>query len=245
MIYVSSSSSGTAGGVSFKDEDILTYDTNTGTWSMYFDGSDVGVGSSADIKAFTLLSDGSLLMSFNKVIDISGLGTVDDSDIVRFIPTSLGSNTTGSFEMYLDGSSVGLTTNGEDIDAIGFTPGGKLVVSTVGSFSVPGASGKDEDLIELDDVNGTWSLYFDGSDVELTTSDEDVRGIYIDSGTEQVYLTTKGPFAVSGVSGDESDIFICTPSSLGETTACAFAMFWDGSANGFDGEVIDAFAIGP
>ena len=42
---------GNADGVSFRDEDIVAYDVNTGTWSLYFDGSDVGlVGKSLDIK---------------------------------------------------------------------------------------------------------------------------------------------------------------------------------------------------
>ena len=39
VIYVSSSTDGTAGGVAFADEDILSY--NAGVWSMVFDGSDV------------------------------------------------------------------------------------------------------------------------------------------------------------------------------------------------------------
>ncbi|MEM8859807.1 MAG: S8 family serine peptidase, partial [Chloroflexota bacterium] len=43
-IFVSSSSGGTVGGVSFADEDIIAYDTASATWSMFFDGSDVGLG---------------------------------------------------------------------------------------------------------------------------------------------------------------------------------------------------------
>ena len=42
IIYVSSTSGGNAGGVSFADEDILEYNSGTNTWSMYFDGTDVG-----------------------------------------------------------------------------------------------------------------------------------------------------------------------------------------------------------
>ena len=49
VIYVSSSTDGTAGGVSFADEDILSYDTGR-SWSMVFDGSDVGV--TVDLNAF-------------------------------------------------------------------------------------------------------------------------------------------------------------------------------------------------
>ncbi|MCP4427873.1 MAG: LamG domain-containing protein, partial [Chloroflexi bacterium] len=44
VIYVSSTTGGSVDGVAFVDEDILAYDTGTGTWSLYFDGSDVGLG---------------------------------------------------------------------------------------------------------------------------------------------------------------------------------------------------------
>jgi hypothetical protein len=56
-------------------------------------------------------------------------------------------------------------------------------------------------------------------------------------------LTTAGSFSVSGVSGDGADIFICAPSSLGANTSCSFSLFWDGSANGFAGEIVDALSI--
>jgi hypothetical protein len=49
---------------------------------------------------------------------------------------------------------------------------------------------------------------------------------------------------VIGASGDGADIFVCAPGSLGTTTSCTFGMYWDGSANGFAGEVMDGFFIG-
>jgi hypothetical protein len=87
-------------------------------------------------------------------------------------------------------------------------------------------------------------MYFDGSDVGLSnTASEDVNGAWIDPATGKIYLTTLGVFNVAGVSGDGADVFICTPGSLGPTTTCTFAMEWDGSANGFAGEVMDALEI--
>jgi hypothetical protein len=174
---------------------------------------------------------------------------VDDSDIVRFTPTSTGMNTAGTFSWYFDGSDVGLTTDSEDIDALGFAPNGRLVVSTRGSFGVTGVSGADEDLIAFastslgSTTSGTWSWYFDGSDVGLTTSTEDVNGVWIDAVTGKIYLTTSGAFSVTGASGDGADIFACAPGSLGSTTSCTFSMYWDGSAFGFAGEVADGIAI--
>lgn len=248
FIYVSASSSGNVDGLSFKGEDILAFDTASGTWAMHVDGSDVGL-SGNDVHAFVLADDGSIWMSFNEEQHISGLGTVDESDIVKFVPTSLGQNTAGSFEWLLDGSDVGLAADSEDIDALGLAPDGRLVISTRSSVSVPGLSAKDEDLIVFnatslgENTSGSWELYFDGSDVNLTSSDEDLRGSWIDKENNDVYLTTLGDFSVSGLSGDENDIFICDPSSLGNDTSCTFRLFWDGGAHGFAGNV-DAFAVG-
>ena len=214
---------------------------------MYFDGSDVGI--TGDVDAFALMPDGSLLLSLEAAATVGSLGTVDDSDVIRFVPTSTGANTAGTFTWYFDGSDVGLTTNDEDIDAIGFTPDGRMVFSTLGAFTVTGASGADEDLIAFTatslglTTSGTWSLYFDGSDVGLTATTEDVNGVWIDPANSQIYLTTIGTFSVTGASGDGADIFICTPTSLGSTTSCTFRMYWDGSAFGFAGEVADGITI--
>ena len=91
---------------------------------------------------------------------------------------------------------------------------------------------------------GSLILYFDGSDVELTDSTENIGGVWVD-GNGDIYLATNGAFAVTGASGDGADIFVCTPGSLGETTTCTYTFFWDGSANGFSGEIIDSLAIVP
>lgn len=248
VIYVSSSTGGTAGGVAFADEDILAYNTGSGIWSMVFDGSDVGV--TVDLNAFDFQDDGSILMSFDTAASIGGLGTVDDSDIVRFTPTTLGAATAGTFAWYFDGSDVGLTTTSEDIDALGALPDGRVLISTVGSASVSGASAADEDVLVFTPTalgattSGAWALYFDGSDVALNTaSSEDVNGAWSDPASGQLYLSTVGAFSVSGVSGDGADIFVCTPGSFGSATTCTFSMYWDGSANGFAGEVLDDMAI--
>lgn len=249
LIYASSSTSGTAGGVAFADEDILIYDTGTGTWSMFFDGSDVGLGST-DVDAFDLLDDGTFLLSLDASFSVSGLGTVADVDIIRFVPTSTGDTTSGTFEWFFDGSDVGLTTTNEDVDALDYTTDGKLIISTLGTFSVTGASGEDEDLLIFTPsalgatTSGTWAFHFDGSDVGLSTSSsEDINGAWQETSSDDLYLTALGSFAVTGVSGDGADIFVCIPGSFGSTTSCTFTLYWDGSANGFAGEVLDAFGV--
>ncbi len=246
ILYVSSSTNGTAGGVSFADEDILSYNRATGTWAMVFDGSAVGV--TVDLNAFERVSEFVFLMSFDTAATIGGLA-VDDSDIVQFTATTLGTSTAGTFAMYFDGSDVGLSSTSEDIDSLDLLPGGQLAISTDGSLSVTGASAADEDLVIFtpgslgSSTTGTWAFGFDGSDVGLSTSStEDVGALWIDD-TENYYLSTLGAFSVTGVSGDGADVFVCDPGSLGSTTTCTYSSYWDGSANGFAGEVVDALAI--
>jgi len=253
VIYVSSSSGGNADGVSFADEDILAFDSGTNSWSLFIDGSDIGlnVSSSADIDAFHMMADGSVLMSFVGAPSIPDVGAVDDSDIVRFIPTSTGTSTAGTFEWYFDGSDVGLTANGEDVDGIHLAANGNILISTSGSVSVTGASGKDEDILEFvptslgESTSGSWAIYMDNSDVGLSNaSDEDVWGIWLDEASTDMYLTTRGAFGVTGLAGDGADIFTCS-GSFGTSTSCTFSMFWDGSSNGFSGERMDGLYIAP
>lgn len=227
------------------DEDILRFD-GTG-FSMFFDGSDVGVGS-VNLNAFAIIDSDTILMSFDNPVAISGLGTVDDSDIVQFDATSLGDTTAGTFSWFFDGSDVGLSADSEDIDGIDFLPNGQLLISTIDSVSVTGVSGQDEDILILtptslgENTAGSWAMYFDGSDVGLAdTSDEDVDGLTI-STSGSIYLTTLGNFAVTGISGADEDVFVCIPDSIGSDTACTFssALAFDGSVWGLSGNDVDA-----
>ena len=94
-----------------------------------------------------------------------------------------------------------------------------------------------------DPTSGTWALYFDGSDVELTDSTENISASWIDGSNGDIYLSTSGAFSVTGASGNASDIFVCTPLSLGETTSCTYSLFWNGGNFGLSGLAIDALSI--
>jgi len=253
IIHVSSNSGGSVGGVSFSDEDILTFNTETGAWAMLLDGSDVGLGGAGarDVDAFHLLDDGSILLSIQAGSTLPDVGAIDDSDIVRFVPTSLGGSTAGTFEMYFDGSDVGLTTNGEDVDGVHVMPNGDLLISTTGGANVSGLSGlADEDVLRFSPTSlgantaGTWSHYFDGSDVGLnSSSSEDTGGVSL-AASGDLYLTARGAWAVSGLSGTSSDVYTCLGHTVGSATSCSsFSMLFDGSANGYGSENMDALHV--
>ena len=244
-VLLASTGSQALPGFTARNEDIFSYDPGTGTFALYFDGSDVGLGSAA-LSGFTVLSNGDILFSLTAAFSIAGMTggpggstTADDSDIVQFTPSQLGTSTSGVFTFFFDGSDVGLTTNGEDIDAISVSAGGNLVISTTGSNSVAGlGTQRDEDLLEFfassfgAATSGSFATYFDGSDVGLaSSSSEDVRALSID-GNGDLYLSTVGSFSVAGASGDDEDVFRFTPTSLGSATSGSFSPFLDGSAIG-------------
>ncbi|MCB0087555.1 MAG: endo-1,4-beta-xylanase [Caldilineaceae bacterium] len=250
ILYLSAARNGRVDGVSFRDEDIVGYDVVEQQWRMVFDGSDVGLAP-ADVNAFEVQADGAILLSLNKSVKLADLGRVDDSDIVRFVPSILGVNTAGIFEYYFDGSDVGLTTNGEDIDAIGFAPDGRLVISTLGSFksNAPIISGKDSDLFVFtaqsmgQDTQGNWSLYLDGSDIGLQTDGDDIAGLWINPSNNDVDLKPLRSFNVSGgISGDSNDLLRCQPLALGVDTICSNSIVWDGASVGWDEQAIDGVA---
>jgi hypothetical protein len=251
-LYLSMVSDGTIGGVSFADEDILRFDGQT--WGLFFDGSDVGV-SSLDLVAFSIVDADTILMSFYNTITIGGL-SFGPHDIVQFDATSLGSVTAGTFSMYLNGIDVGLDTSSENIDSMEVIPDGRVLISTTGNPSVPGVKGADEDILAFtpttlgDVTSGTWATYFDGSDVGLSnSSNEDIDALGVTPNGD-IYLSTLGDFAVTGVSGTDEDIFVCTPASLGDVTACTYAstLYFDGSTWGQSANDVDAFnflSLGP
>jgi hypothetical protein len=247
VLFLSLGSTGSGNLAFARDEDIVAFDG--ATFTQYFDGSDVGI-STGNMDAFTVISSSSILMSFDQAITLPNVGTVDDFDIVQFTGT-FGDNTAGTFTLYFDGSDVGLDATSEDIDAINRLPNGVLLISTSGGISVPGVSGLDEDILAFTSTSlgattsGTWSMYFDGSDVGLNTdAGEDIDGLFVaTNGT--IYLSTRGAFAVTGVSGTASDIFSCTPVTLGATTNCTFSssLYFTGGNWGLNTNNVDGLAL--
>lgn len=226
------------------DEDIVAYDVANDSWSLVFDGSDVGLAG-LDIDGLAVLPDGDILLSFTAEGTIPSMtggpngDSADDSDIVRFTPTSLGANTAGSFSFYFDGSDVGLSSNSEDVDAIGLDDFGRLVISTSGGIRANGARGADEDLWTFEDTglgastSGSFSRLFDGSDVGLSNSGgEDVDAVSLDLVTGSIVLSHQGSFEVTGVSGADEDLNEFFPTQLGNSTSGTFSLLLDLSTIG-------------
>lgn len=245
-IWMSFTSSAVVPGVgTVQNEDIVAYNPSSGLWSMVFDGSDVGLGS-LTIDGMAVLPGGDILLSFSSTGSVPGLtGSPDGTtsanyaDIVRFTPTLLGGTTTGAFSFYFDGSDVGLTSTSENIDAIALASDGRLIISTSGSAAMTGASGADEDLFIFTDTTlgaattGSFAVYFDGSDVGLTASSEDVDAAGLRA-SGNILMSTEGTFSVTGAAGEDEDAFQFLPLTLGPTTTGSYSFVLDLSALGID-----------
>jgi hypothetical protein len=163
--------------------DSLGPDT-AGTFVRYFDGSDVGLTTDAeDIDGLEIRPNGMIFISTVGSANLPNLGSADDSDIVKFDPSSLGGTTSGSWSRYFDGSDVGLNNDGEDVDAVALW-NGAIGVSTTGKMQVPGLTSADEDVSVFHptqtggNTRGSWiGRLFDGSHHGL--SENDVTGVEI------------------------------------------------------------------
>ncbi|MEX0642933.1 MAG: lysyl oxidase family protein [Pirellulales bacterium] len=262
--YLSTTANGTLAStdgspsLTFTDADILkliVMGNGLYHYELHLDGSDVGLDATAeDIDAFAFRPDGSILISTTGAYSVPAAGggtlTGGREDVLLFTPTTLGDSTSGEWSLYFDGSSVGLTTKDENIDAIAELSDGRLLISTTGAVKVPGVSAQDEDLLAFDPTSlgtatsGTWSLYFDGSNVALKANDaEDVNGLFVDEsgGLPTLYMTTVGNFSVAGASGANDDSFAFHPTSLGSTTAGSFGpgLALDGSLYGLSSFALD------
>lgn len=197
---------------------------------MVFDGSQFGLPGGSDVDAFTMPDPNTILISFAGTTVVPGVGRVDDSDIVVF------DRATETFEVFLDGSLVELTTSAEDVDAVELLPDGTLLVSTAGTPRVSGVSNAaDEDILAFvpvapgDYSAGTWSLYFDGSAAGLSTSAEDVVAFYLDG--PDLRLSTLGNYAVGSLSGGDEDIISCD-GFQSPATCVGVNLLFDGSVAG-------------
>jgi hypothetical protein len=162
-------------------------------------------------------------LSFEGTVFLAGLGDVLPADIVRFVPTSLGAQTAGSFELLHSGFALGLDASVDNIDAIARSSDGRLVISTDDDVFLNFGIAHAHDLLAID---GNELLpYFEGELVGLETLSENITGVWFEPDTDVIFMTTQGSFDVPGVSGNEGDVIAFAPTSLEGATAGKFHPF--------------------
>lgn len=173
-------------------------DWSAGTFSQFFVGSQVGLSSSLtdNVIGVDVLDNGNLLISTaGEVVVSSEDGSTLSArreDILQFAPTSVGPVTAGTWDMYLDGSDVGLSFSTESVDGISIQSDGRLFLSTAGSFFADGFGGSREDVFEFipeqigEDSAGSIlrPLFFNGNEIESTLVFENINAIEVRSVSE-------------------------------------------------------------
>ncbi|MFT3878981.1 MAG: SdrD B-like domain-containing protein [Gemmatales bacterium] len=185
---------------------------------------------------------------------------VTDTDIVRLTSPAAG---TWSYDVFFRGASHGLTSGNESIDAFTFTKAGEIIISTKNTFSVSttysnagvgsgiAIGGLGEDLLKFTPAApnsgggiqaGTWSLFFDGSDVQLSGASENVDAVslvYSGNTISKILLSTTGAAIVTGATANPQDVLAFTPTGLGATTTGSFAKYFVGTtaANGLNDSI--------
>lgn len=254
-ILLSTASNGTIKGLAYQKSDILRFTPATETWSMFFDGSDVGI--KQNLLDFALLDDGSLLLILAKAQTVAGLGAVPPQDIIRFVPTSLGNNTAGVFERYFDGSDVELVKKTEALDALALDEAGNLILSTTGNMAAGGLTATDEDLLLFTPTHlgpgapttGSWSHYLLGQQYGLT---KDVTGVWADTVSDDLYLyltfnlpVTLEDAALNNTLIRKGAIGRCRPQmpyDAGGFNGCLIDEYWDANDYGLHAR-IDAIEL--
>ena len=116
---------------------------------MYFviDGSDVGLDSgSEDIDGLWIHSSGAIVISTSGTASPTGISPQAPQDAIALLTTTFGAFTTGVWFPLFDGSDVGLSAAGENIDALDVDFAARLLFSTTGNWAAGGASGADEGI---------------------------------------------------------------------------------------------------
>lgn len=229
FLYVSSPKGGTVDGIAYADEDVLRYESATDTWTMAFDGSERGLPAAADIDAFAAQRAGQIshyYMSFDKPLSVPGIaGTVDDSDVVRY---SFGFGGTG-WSLFLDGSDLGLTTAGEDIDALELYADDQIMMfSTSGNFSLPGnISGAADGYAYWNLLNLQITGPFESSQlgVDGGADNNDLWGLALSE--DKAYVAMEAAFTAGGYDFAAGDIM------ESDYQPYSIHLLWDAGDHGF------------
>ena len=152
-----------------QDEDVVYYDGDTGTWSVYFDGTAAGLtGSSRDVDAVTVATNGDVFFSTRGNGRPPGVtGPVDNADIYRWNGTA--------FARVWDATANGLAGSA-NVDGLNRVDADHFHLSFTSGTAVPTVGNvQDEDVVYYS--VGAWSVYFDGTAHGLTGGSRDLDAI--------------------------------------------------------------------
>ena len=182
----------------YSGADILFHDPATNLWTLYFNGDALNsqgpLNARAMIDAFQIDSAAAppecpacapLFMSFaaTATVTISGTATaIGPSDLVRFQPAATdayGRISAGDFTLFRRAADMGLPA-AANIDALDRTPDGRFLASFTGRVELGGATFDNEDLAAYNELDGSWSLYFDGDQIPFNPFQSALTAAWLD-----------------------------------------------------------------
>ncbi len=142
---------------------------DNGVWSVYFDGTALGLTNVGhDLDAISLVN-GILYFSTTGTGNTSAIpgvtGPYDDADIYTWDGTA--------FSRWYDASAAGLLANA-NVDGMVIVDATQFYLSFTADTGLPNLGiVEDEDVVSFN--NGVWSVYFDGTAQGLTTNGHDIN----------------------------------------------------------------------
>ncbi len=168
-----------------QDEDVVAYDTLTGTWSLFFDGAycglDGGADATQDVDAISVVN-GTLYFSTLKGgtnYPVGGVTGADDADVYVWNGSTVGTaNCSRALRAAFGPGNIGLPGNA-DIDGLTVKNGVYYMSFNLnGGTNVPGLGlVQDEAIVSYDPATGTWSLY--EANAAMTANGQDLDAIDI------------------------------------------------------------------
>ena len=169
-------------------------------------------------------------MANENTSSIGTLVNVKDEDIVFFDGSD--------YTLFFDGSTAGGTgINGsEDLNAFSVVDNDTILMSFETPSSIPGLGAVDNsDIVQYNFSTDSFSLYFDGSDVELTLANEEIDAMQLlEDG--RIVISTRGGGSIDGgaINFEDEDLVVFTPATLGASTSGDWDWYFDGSDVGLD-----------
>jgi hypothetical protein len=212
------------------DADLYTWDGTA--FGRLFDASAAGLPAGANVDGLTIVNANQFYLSFSTDgITLPGLGTVQEEDVVYY--------DNGVWSVYFDGTALGLTTAGQDLDATNVVSG-VLYFSTLGTGNtnpVPGVPGPYDDA-DIYSWNGTsFSRLFDASTVGVPAN-ANVDGVVVEDATH-LYLSFAGDVVLPGLGTIQDEDVVYYDNG-------AWSVYFDGTAQGLVNapQDLDAFDLG-
>lgn len=192
-----------------------------------------------DIDAFHFIPPSSVLFSTTTSVILGGV-TYSPADVVEFDGVG--------YSLFFDGGD--LVGAGPNIDAFTILANGNLLISTSLSASIHGFSFLNGDVVEVDPVANTASLYEGLDEAALFTgANQDIDALHYDGATDTVLVSVRtsgaGTLAGTAYADADSDLFeVETAGAISSVLAHDGAALFDGFTRQLDAAFVPEPAFG-